>query len=35
MNKKLLGIIQLLVAIGSLVLALDKAITMFIKKNED
>lgn len=35
MNKKLLGVIQLLVAIGSLVLALDKAIIIFIEKSED
>ena len=35
MNKKLLGVIQLLVAIGSLVLELDKAIIIFIEKSED
>ncbi len=33
MNKKLLGVIQLLVAVGSLVIALDKAITIFIEKS--
>lgn len=34
MNRKVLSVIQLLVAIGSLVLAVDKAATIFIGKSE-
>lgn len=34
MNKKLSCVIHLLVAVGSLVLALDKTIKIFIEKSE-
>lgn len=33
MNRKILSVIQLLVAIGSLVLAVDKAITILVKES--
>lgn len=34
MNRKILSIIQLLVAIGSLILAIDKVRTLCIEKNK-
>lgn len=35
MNRKVLSVIQLLVTIGSLVLAIDKAVIIFIGKSEN
>ncbi len=33
MNRKVLSIIQLFVAIGSLILAIDKVRTLYVEKN--